>query len=117
MFVEEGFRIRFANGEVIDFYADSTDDKEEWMKALAQVVGQNVQNTSTPAPGWAETVLRREKKMRAESLSTGTHLPRPSGGHLRTETYHAGGRSSQATSPVKSNASQPGHRKTKSMHA
>jgi hypothetical protein len=31
MFVEEGFRIRFANGEVIDFYADSAAEKDGWM--------------------------------------------------------------------------------------
>jgi hypothetical protein len=40
MFVEEGFRIRFANGETIDFYADSTAEKEGWMHALVEVVGK-----------------------------------------------------------------------------
>ncbi len=102
MFVEEGFRIRFANGEVIDFYADSTAEKDEWMKALSQVVGKNVQ-------GSTEMILRRERKLKAET-STGF---RP--GHARTETY--GGGMSQANSPVKSRSGPHEHRKTKSMHA
>ncbi|KIN00758.1 hypothetical protein OIDMADRAFT_146103 [Oidiodendron maius Zn] len=34
MFVEEGFRIRFNNGEVIDFYADTGADKKGWIKVL-----------------------------------------------------------------------------------
>lgn len=64
MFVEEGFRIRFANGEVIDFYADSTGSKEEWMVALSQVVGKGVaHSTTSQAKGWAEMVLRREKNL------------------------------------------------------
>jgi hypothetical protein len=113
MFVEEGFRIRFANGEVIDFYADATGDKDDWMQALSQVVGKHVATTTAPVRGWTEMVLRREKKMKSETTS---NLPRPSAGHLRTETYHAGG-SYQGNSPVKSRPSQQGHRKTKSMHA
>lgn len=117
MFVEEGFRIRFANGEVIDFYADSTADKDEWMKALSQVIGNDVATSSAPVKGWAEMILKREKKLKAEA-STGGHPARPTGGHQRTETYHAGGGFSQANSPVKSGSGQQqGHRKTRSMHA
>ncbi|KEF59617.1 uncharacterized protein A1O9_04463 [Exophiala aquamarina CBS 119918] len=116
MFVEEGFRIRFANGEVIDFYADSTADKDEWMQALAQVVGKGVQGSSAPVKGWVEMVLKREKKTKADGLS-GSHPPRPAG-HQRTETYHAGGMASHHNSPVKSKAGrEEKHRKTKSMHA
>ncbi|KIW44676.1 uncharacterized protein PV06_03130 [Exophiala oligosperma] len=110
MFVEEGFRIRFANGEVIDFYADSTAEKEEWMVALAQVVGKNVPGSSAQLKGWTEHVLRREKKLKAEA-STGF---RP--GHARTETY-GGSPISQTCSPSKSRSGAQGHRKTKSMHA
>lgn len=62
MFVEEGFRIRFANGEVIDFYADSTELKEEWMVALAQVVGKGIVTPShKDSKGWTDMVLKREK--------------------------------------------------------
>ncbi|KAK4937102.1 Bud site selection protein bud4 [Elasticomyces elasticus] len=115
MFVEEGFRIRFANGEVIDFYADKTADKDEWMKALLQVVGTNVATSSAPTKGWADMILKREKKLKAEASSNG-HPARPTAGHQRTETYHAGGGFSQANSPVKS-SQQERQRKTKSMHA
>ena len=57
MFVEEGFRIRFANGETIDFYADSAADKEGWMKALAEVVGRD----SSKPKAWTDLVLARQR--------------------------------------------------------
>ena len=110
MFVEEGFRIRFGNGEVIDFYAESTAHKEEWMQALSQVVGRGVQSTSAPLKGWTEMVFMREKKLKAEAS-----VQRPRTGHQRTETYHASGAVSQANSPVKSSAREERNRKTRSM--
>lgn len=116
MFVEEGFRIRFANGEVIDFYADSPAAKDEWMQALAQVVGKGVQSSSAPAKGWIEMVLKREKKSKTEGSSS-AHPSRPHG-HQRTETYHAVGALSQHNSPVKTKTDrEERHRKTKSLHA
>ena len=57
MFVEEGFRIRFANGETIDFYADSAADKDGWMKVLADVVGKD---TNKPKQ-WTDLVLARHR--------------------------------------------------------
>lgn len=84
MFVEEGFRIRFNNGELIDFYADSTADKEGWMRVLGEVLGRDSLGSAvegggstedlTGAPGsrmkgkWCELVLKREDtlKKRAE---------------------------------------------------
>ena len=68
MFVEEGFRIRFANGEVIDFYADSPAEKNEWMKVLSQIVGKAPAGGSAPGPAksWAEAILRREKSVMAK---------------------------------------------------
>jgi hypothetical protein len=83
MFVEEGFRIRFNNGELIDFYADSTADKEGWMRVLGEVLGRESLGSAvdggssedlTGAPGsrmkgkWCELVLKREEtlKKRAE---------------------------------------------------
>ncbi|KAL2167563.1 hypothetical protein VTG60DRAFT_1109 [Thermothelomyces hinnuleus] len=77
MFVEEGFRIRFNNGEVIDFYADSTADKEGWMKVLGEVIGRDSSADSEDENGgggrgmkgkWCELVLKREEalKKRAE---------------------------------------------------
>ena len=71
MFIEEGFRVRFANGEVIDFYADTAAQKEEWMTALSQVVGKAVAQTGAPVKGWAEMVLKREKSMQKKPTRTG----------------------------------------------
>ncbi|KAJ4304384.1 Bud site selection protein bud4 [Collariella sp. IMI 366227] len=77
MFVEEGFRIRFNNGELIDFYADSTADKEGWMKVLGEVIGRDslgaaeaddLAGSSKMKGKWCELVLKREEalKKRAE---------------------------------------------------
>ncbi|KAL4917228.1 hypothetical protein BDW62DRAFT_184410 [Aspergillus aurantiobrunneus] len=70
MFVEEGFRIRFGNGEVIDFYADSAADKEGWMKVLADTVGKGPSGTNQAKP-WAEFVLKRERSMKTSRRETG----------------------------------------------
>ncbi|KAI5362481.1 putative pleckstrin domain, PH-like domain superfamily [Septoria linicola] len=58
-YVEEGFRIRFANGETIDFYADKTADKEEWMTVLSQVIGKA--DPGKKAASWTDLVSAREK--------------------------------------------------------
>jgi hypothetical protein len=79
MFVEDGFRIRFANGEIIDFYADSSKDKEGWMAVLSKTVGKDVNKTSK----WCEMVLARERmeamiptaKATAPSVATGKKEP------------------------------------------
>ncbi|KAL1623220.1 Bud site selection protein bud4 [Diplodia seriata] len=62
-FVEEGFRIRFGNGETIDFYADSAAQKDSWMDQLSEVVGKSTMSSSTKA--WTELVFRKEKDERA----------------------------------------------------
>ncbi|KAL3477365.1 hypothetical protein BJX99DRAFT_226458 [Aspergillus californicus] len=69
MFVEEGFRIRFGNGEVIDFYADSPSAKEGWMKVLADTVGKGPSSTSQVKP-WTELVLKRERSVKAPRRQT-----------------------------------------------
>lgn len=61
MFVEEGFRIRFGNGEVIDFYADSADDKRGWMKILADTIGRVPDQR-----GWCQLILVREARIKAD---------------------------------------------------
>ena len=73
MFVEEGFRIRFANGEVIDFYADSAADKDGWMKVLADSVGKGTTSTSSQAKAWTELVLKRERSMKTRR-NTGNNV-------------------------------------------
>lgn len=57
MFVEEGFRIRFINGETIDFYADSAAAKDDWMKVLADVVGIDTNKPKT----WTDLVLAKRR--------------------------------------------------------
>lgn len=65
MFVEEGFRIRFANGEVIDFYADSAEDKKGWVKVLGETIGRIPDKR-----GWCDMVISKESKERAEKEKT-----------------------------------------------
>ncbi|KAI5288390.1 Bud site selection protein bud4, partial [Ascosphaera atra] len=62
MFVEEGFRIRFGNGEVIDFYADGAAQKEGWMEMLSQVIGKGSAGSGSPK-AWTELVLKRERQL------------------------------------------------------
>lgn len=69
MFVEEGFRIRFNNGEIIDFYADTREDKQGWMKALGDVIGRTGDDddgtgTSSGRRKWCDLVLKREEILR-----------------------------------------------------
>ena len=63
MFVEEGFRIRFANGETIDFYADSAADKDGWMKVLSEVVGKD----SSKPKAWTDLVIAKQKAAAAKA--------------------------------------------------
>jgi hypothetical protein len=71
MFVEEGFRIRFANGEVIDFYADSAAEKGDWMKVLSEVVGKA--GSSSQSKPWVDLILKRERSVAARE----GRAPRP----------------------------------------
>lgn len=62
MFVEEGFRIRFANGETIDFYADNAGQKSEWMGVLAGVIGKPDSSAGSGQRGWTDLVMRKEQR-------------------------------------------------------
>lgn len=79
MFVEEGFRIRFNNGEVIDFYADTAEDKESWMKVLSDVIGRGEgvadedNNGIRSRAKWCEIVLKREEQLRRRAEGRRTH--------------------------------------------
>lgn len=64
MFVEEGFRIRFANGETIDFYADSAAEKDGWMKVLSDVVGKDTNKPKT----WTDLVLAKQRAAAAKAV-------------------------------------------------
>ncbi|KAK4216114.1 Bud site selection protein BUD4 [Rhypophila decipiens] len=111
MFVEEGFRIRFNNGELIDFYADSTGDKEAWMRVLGEVIGRTSlgsinsgnggEGETTDGSGkkgkWCDLVLKREEHLRrraerdAAALAAGNGKREVSGGrrvHSRTKSMY-----------------------------
>ena len=71
MFVEEGFRVRFANGEIIDFYADSAAAKDGWMKALSEAVGRD----NTGRKSWTDLVLAREAQKKRDIGAGKTAAP------------------------------------------
>lgn len=72
MFVEEGFRIRFTNGEVIDFYADSAAEKSEWMKVLSEVVGKP--GSPPQSKPWVEMIMKRGRSVAAREGKTAKPL-------------------------------------------
>jgi len=82
MFVEEGFRIRFNSGEVIDFYADTAADKEGWMKVLDACIGKDGDGQKG---GWIDLVLKREGSLRRKAEPSGTTGRRH---HSRTKSMN-----------------------------
>lgn len=64
MFVEEGFRIRFGNGEVIDFYADSPAAKDGWLRVMSEAVGKGATSGGGSIKPWADLVLKRERNLK-----------------------------------------------------
>lgn len=115
MFVEEGFRIRFANGEVIDFYADNAEQKAGWMRVLSDCIGKDIASNR----GWTDMVLDKERRDKARSQGTrqvaeGTVPPPnpPKAQALTRPRSHEGpGSSSVPSSPIKG---RPSHSRTKS---
>ncbi|KAF2156710.1 DUF1709-domain-containing protein [Myriangium duriaei CBS 260.36] len=103
-FVEEGFRLRFTNGETIDFYADSTAEKDKWMTALSQAIGKT--GSSSKSAKWTEQILAHEARLAARKSRNPTVAapeinvcpPTSSQGSLGSWTKSA------PTSPVKSSA-------------
>ncbi|KAL8940278.1 MAG: hypothetical protein Q9216_002890 [Gyalolechia sp. 2 TL-2023] len=69
MFVEEGFRIRFANGETIDFYADSAAEKDGWMKALSEVVGKDLNKPKS----WTDIVIAKHRAAASKAAKAEQH--------------------------------------------
>lgn len=53
--VNTGWRLKFGNGEVIDFYADSEDEKERWVAVLRAILRRIPSKKS-----WADVVIDRE---------------------------------------------------------
>ncbi|KAL9001574.1 MAG: hypothetical protein Q9169_000149 [Polycauliona sp. 2 TL-2023] len=71
MFVEEGFRIRFANGETIDFYADSAAAKDDWMKVLSEVVGKDLSKPKS----WTDIVIAKQRTAAAKPTQADQQNP------------------------------------------
>ena len=85
MFVEEGFRMRFGNGETIDFYAENTADKDGWMKVLADAIGND--SSGQVQKAWTTLVLARERQQGK------------SAGHVPADTSTVDNAVTAATSP------------------
>jgi hypothetical protein len=105
-FVEEGFRIRFANGETIDFYADNAADKAGWMAVFSRTVGKS----AATGKAWCQLVLAHEKK--AQDVKVGKSKdavqarPRSMDGLPKPENLAKASRS-VPTSPVKPTRQAP----------
>jgi hypothetical protein len=109
MFVEEGFRVRFENGETIDFYADSTAEKEGWMVALSEVVGKDAKQTKK----WTDLVLKREKALASKAKHVGQEQIKPTGLRQAAPQTALRGSASPSKKPVPTSSrpySQQGHR-------
>lgn len=83
MFVEEGFRIRFNNGEVIDFYADTAGDKEGWMKVLDACIGKEGDSIKGR---WCDLILKREESMRRKMIEQRSVSGGKARHHVRTKS-------------------------------
>lgn len=105
MFVEEGFRIRFANGEVIDFYAENAAQKDDWMKALADVVGkENAAEKQT----WVTAVLARHKADAVAVAAKSATSSKPSEDKVQTGAARlAQARPASVVAPMSSPAKAP----------
>ncbi|EEB05123.2 medial ring protein Mid2 [Schizosaccharomyces japonicus yFS275] len=53
LFLETGFRIIFSDGEHVDFYAETVDEKEQWMATLRKHLGQ----CSKVSKSWTKAFL------------------------------------------------------------
>ena len=65
MFIEEGFRIRYNKGEVIDFYADTGADKKVWMKVPDAFIGKEGEGMKS---GWRDLILKMEEALRRRTV-------------------------------------------------
>ena len=111
MFVEEGFRMRFANGEVIDFYADTTAEKDAWMNVLSECVGKDV----TGSKGWTTMVLEKERKEKVTAAHPAHTKPLKENTNgnpapqFRPRSQEGPGSKSMPSSPVKGHARTQSH--------
>jgi hypothetical protein len=105
MFVEEGFRIRFANGEAIDFYAESPADKDAWMKVLTSLVGTSKDTANSGLKSWCELVLARERALLHKAQAMEKARPRSQGMEIPPPNSYS--TKSVPSSPVKRERERP----------
>jgi len=76
-FVEEGFRLRFNNGETIDFYALNAEEKDKWMEVLSEAMRSSSTSygSSSKKLKWTDLILSQEASMAAKSSSTTMSSP------------------------------------------
>lgn len=57
MYADRSFRIRFMDGEIVDFYADNAQKKDEWVRALTTAVKYCTDKSYT----WVDMVLEHNQ--------------------------------------------------------
>lgn len=118
MFVEEGFRIRFGNGEVIDFYADSPSAKEGWLRVMSEAVGKG-STSNGPIKAWAEHVLKRERSMKSRRQTADrfppSGIPAPSSPVTQRASAIMGPPSSAGSAAPAPQPNRPRHKHTYSQ--
>lgn len=107
-YVEEGFRIRFANGETIDFYGDSREAKDQWMSALSQVIG--MPDAGQKAMTWTDVVLARERSLGVTSNGSNSDANKSSAAVSPTK-MEAPAEVKESTRPQIAQHREIGHRK------
>lgn len=107
MFVEEGFRLRFANGEAIDFYAESKADKDAWMKVLTTLVGKDASSSNSGTKAWCEMVLTRERALLHKAQAMEKARPRSQGMEIPPPRPNSYSTKSVPSSPVKREHQRP----------
>lgn len=64
LLVENAFKIRFANGEIIDFGAPNKDEKLQWIKAIQEIVYRNKFRRQP----WVKTMQAKNGNRRPQSI-------------------------------------------------
>ncbi|KAG5439914.1 hypothetical protein PCANB_000196 [Pneumocystis canis] len=65
MFIECGFCIKFMNGEVINFYADSEDEKARWVRVLNAAIKK-----ASEVKPWSLYVIHKQKVMKRSTTKS-----------------------------------------------
>ena len=89
--------MRFANGETIDFYADSAAEKDGWMAALAEVVGKDPVKNKT----WTDLVMAKHRSAASRAKQLEHQAKNQSARHAPPSTRSAPPTPAKNNSPTK----------------